>query len=74
MAKDAIRPTKITGNVFIFISLFLSLRFVFPFFPCLNRLVDALRAKPQLPFALQNLLRPEAAIYPLCQDPVRNWQ
>ena len=45
-------------TVFIFISLFLWLGFVFPFFPCLNRLLNALCAKPQLLFALHNLLFP----------------
>ena len=39
-----------------YLSLFLWLRFVFPFFPCLNRLLNALGAKPQLLFALHNLL------------------
>jgi hypothetical protein len=59
MARHAIRPTKITGNVFI-LSFSLSLVEVcVPFFPCLNRLLNALRAKPQLLFALHNLLSPE---------------
>ena len=44
--------------MFSFLSLsFFGLGLRYPFFPCLNGLGDAVRAKPQLRFALQNLRR-----------------